>query len=150
MSWNGNFTGKSAEILTLIVRAKNNITLHNALTMGSNLTTAEGFDVKGEALDVKLAFKGQNTEGGNFTLYQNEPNPFYEETKIAFNLPTDAKAKMIISDAAGRVLKTIEGNYLKGYNEIKITKTELNTSGIVFYRLETPTHTATKKMIVLN
>ena len=157
MSWNGTFTGKSAEILTLIVRAKNNIALHDALTIGSNLTAAEGFDAKGATLDVKLAFKGQNTDlsrdyrdGGNFTLYQNEPNPFYEETKIAFNLPVDAKAKMIISDAAGRVLKTIEGNYLKGYNEIKITKTELNTSGIVFYRLETPTHTATKKMIVLN
>jgi SdrD B-like domain/PKD-like domain len=150
MSWNGNFSGKSAEILTIIVRSKNNISLHDALTIGSNLTAAEGFDNKGETLDLKLAFKGQNTEGSSFALYQNEPNPFYEETKIAFHLPTDSKAKMIISDASGRVLKTIEGNYLKGYNEVKISKTELNTSGIVFYRLETPTHTATKKMIVLN
>jgi Dockerin type I domain len=150
MSWNGNFTGKSAEILTLIIRSKNNIALHDALTIGSNLTIAEGFDVKNDILDVKLTFKGQNTEGSSFALYQNEPNPFHEETKIAFNLPTDSRAKMIISDAAGRVLKTIEGNYLKGYNEIKIVKNELNTSGIVFYRLETPTNTATKKMIVLN
>ncbi len=150
MSWNGNFSGKSAEILTLIIRSKSSIALHDALTIGSNLTVTEGFDVKSNILDVKLTFKGQNTEGSNFALYQNEPNPFYEETKIAFNLPMDSRAKMIISDAAGRVLKTIEGNYLKGYNEIKIAKTELNTSGIVFYRLETPTNTAIKKMIVLN
>jgi hypothetical protein len=120
------------------------------LAIGSNLTTAEGFTSKGEILDVKLAFKGKNTEGSTFALYQNEPNPFFEETKIAFNLPLDTKAKITITDAAGRVLKTIEGNYLKGYNEINVSKTELNTTGIVFYRLETPTHTATKKMIVLN
>ncbi len=150
MSWNGNFVGKSAEILTLIIRAKTNIALHDALAIGSNLTTAEGFKANGEILDVKLAFKGQNTEGGNFSLYQNEPNPFFDETKIAFNLPEDAKAKITITDAAGRVLKTIQNVYLKGYNEISISKTELNTSGIVFYRLETPTHTAVRKMIVLN
>lgn len=150
MSWNGNFTGKSAEIVSFVIRSKNNMLLHDALTIGSNLTTAEGFDAKGETMDIKLAFKGMNTEGSNFTLYQNEPNPFYEETKIAFHLPTASKAKIIISDASGRVLKTIEGYYVKGYNEIKVAKTDLNTTGIVFYRLETPTHNAIKKMIILN
>ena len=150
MSWNGNFTGKSAEIMSFILRSKTNMPLHDALTIGSNLTIAEGFDAKGELLDPKLAFKGINTEGGNFVLYQNEPNPFYEETKIAFNLPTDAKAKIVISDASGKILKTVEGNFNKGYNEIKVSKSDLNTSGIVFYRLETPTHNAVKKMIILN
>ena len=146
----GNFTGKSAEIMSFILRSKTNMPLHDALTIGSNLTVAEGFDAKGELLDPKLAFKGINTEGGNFALYQNEPNPFYEETKIAFNLPTDAKAKIVISDASGKILKTIEGNFNRGYNEIKVSKSDLNTSGIVFYRLETPTHNAVKKMIIIN
>ncbi len=150
MSWNGNFTGKSAEIVSFIIRSKTAIALHDALIVGSNLTIAEGFDAKGETMDVKLTFKGLNTEGSNFTLYQNEPNPFYEETKIAFHLPTASKAKMILSDASGRVLKTIEGNYLKGYNEIKVSKAEINTTGIIFYRLETPTHNAVRKMILLN
>ena len=150
MSWNGNFLGKSAEIVSFIIRSKTAIALHDALIVGSNLTVAEGFDAKGETMDVKLVFKGLNTEGGNFTLYQNEPNPFYEETKMAFHLPTASKAKMILSDASGRVLKTIEGNYLKGYNEIKISKAEVNTTGIIFYRLETPTHNAVRKMILLN
>jgi hypothetical protein len=150
MSWNGNFTGKSAEIVSFIIRSKTTMALHDALIVGSNLTVAEGFDAKGETMDVKLTFKGLNTEGGNFTLYQNEPNPFYEETKIAFHLPTASKAKITLSDASGRVLKTIEGNYLKGYNEIKISKAEVNTTGIIFYRLETPTHNAVRKMIILN
>ena len=57
---------------------------------------------------------------------------------------------MILSDASGRVMKIIEGNYLKGYNEIKMSKAELHTTGIIFYRLETPTHNAVRKMIILN
>jgi hypothetical protein len=149
LSWNGKFSEKTAEILTIVVKAKKNMDLSEALTIGSNLTNAEGFDAKGALFDVKLSFKGQNNVG-NFALYQNQPNPFYEDTKIAFYLPSDSKAKLIISDASGKVLKVVEGMYAKGYNEIPLTKTELNTSGIVFYRLETPTHTAARKMIIMN
>ncbi|MDZ7877323.1 MAG: SdrD B-like domain-containing protein [Saprospiraceae bacterium] len=148
LSWNGDFVEKTEDILTIVVRAKKNMDLSEALTIGSNLTNSEGFDAKGVLLDIKLSFKGQNN-AENFALYQNQPNPFYEDTKIAFYLPSDSKAKLIVSDASGKVLKVIEGSYAKGYNEVPLTKTELNTSGIVFYRLETPTHTAARKMIIM-
>jgi hypothetical protein len=149
LSWNGQFYEKTAEILTVVVRAKKNMDLSEALTIGSNLTNSEAFDAKGELFDVKLSFKGQNN-AGNFALYQNQPNPFYDDTKIAFYLPENSKAKLTISDASGKVLKVVEGTFAKGYNEIPLTKTELNTTGIVFYRLETPTHTAARKMIIMN
>ncbi|MBL7815137.1 MAG: T9SS type A sorting domain-containing protein [Saprospiraceae bacterium] len=149
MSWNGRFKGKLDNVFSLVLRAKQNIKLSEALTIGSNLTKAEAYDSAGDEMDIKLIISGLNTEGGNFALYQNEPNPFDNQTKIAFHLPTESQAKLTIYDAAGRVLNTIERKFAKGYNEIRLTKEDLQTTGILYYRLDTPTHSATKKMIII-
>jgi Secretion system C-terminal sorting domain len=102
-------------------------------------------------LDIELEFKGKNalnTEG--FTLNQNEPNPFDSETKISFNIPKEtSQGRLTIYDATGRIVKSIESPFKQGYNEFTIQRTELNTTGIFFYRIDTPTHSATKKMFVL-
>ena len=119
------------------------------MTIGSNLTQAEAYDKDGNVMDVKLVFKGNDTEGGAFALYQNEPNPFETRTKISFHLPIESQAKLTIYDAAGRILKQIEQRFAKGYNEIPLSKEDINASGILFYRLDTPTHSATKKMIIV-
>ena len=148
-SWNGRFEGKTDNVVTIILRAKQNARLSDVLTIGSNLTQAEAYDKDGNVMDVKLVFKGNDTEGGAFALYQNEPNPFETRTKISFHLPIESQAKLTIYDAAGRILKQIEQRFAKGYNEIPLSKEDINASGILFYRLDTPTHSATKKMIIV-
>jgi len=52
-------------------------------------------------------------------------------------------------DVSGRVLKVVEGDYEKGFNQIEISSNNLPSSGIVYYKLESANNTATKKMIVL-
>ena len=148
-SWNGRFEGKTDNIFTVVLRAKQNLRLSDVFTIGSNLTEAEAYNKDGEIMDVKLVFKGNYTEGGTFALHQNEPNPFDYQTKISFHLPTESNAKLTIYDAAGRIVKTIEQKFDKGYNEIPISKEDIKASGILFYRLDTPTHSATKKMIIM-
>jgi hypothetical protein len=54
---------------------------------------------------------------------------------------------MTIFDIAGRVIKTVEGDFSKGYNEVAID--EILGSGVLNYKLETATETATKSMIIL-
>ncbi len=148
-SWNGRFEGKTDNIFTVVLRAKQNTRLSDVFTIGSNLTEAEAYSKDGEIMNVKLVFKGNNTEGGTFALYQNEPNPFATQTKISFHLPTESNIKLTIYDAAGRIVKTVEQKFAKGYNEVSISKEDINASGILFYRLDTPTHSATKKMIIM-
>jgi hypothetical protein len=43
----------------------------------------------------------------------------------------------------------IQGDYAKGFNQISLTKAELNATGVLYYQIDTPTHTATKKMIII-
>ena len=150
-SWNGNFNDKNADAFSLVLKAKKNIRLSEILTIGSNITGAEAYDKDGNVMNISLQFTYKNnvrTEGVAFNLYQNEPNPFDSETKISFNLPKDSRAKLTIFDATGRIVKVVENQYSKGYNAITVQRTELESMGVYFYRLDTPTHSSTKKMII--
>jgi SdrD B-like domain/Dockerin type I domain len=148
-SWNGQFEGQTDNVFTLVLRAKQNAQLSDVLNIGSNLTAVEAYDKDGGLMNVKLVFNGKNTEGASFTLYQNEPNPFNNQTKVGFNLPNESMVKLTVYDVAGRVLKTIEQKCVKGYNEIQLSKEDINTTGVLYYRLDTPTHSATRKMVRL-
>ncbi|MFQ5446890.1 MAG: T9SS type A sorting domain-containing protein, partial [Saprospiraceae bacterium] len=85
-----------------------------------------------------------------FKLYQNRPNPFKKVTNIGFSLPETEVAKLTIYDVSGTVLKTFEQVFQQGYNEVRIERNELPAGGVLFYKLETAGHRATRKMILLN
>jgi hypothetical protein len=146
-SWNGFYVG-DGNAFRLKIRATQNIRLSEAFSIGSNLTTAEAYDVTGATQSVKLRFTNSNTEGGNFTLYQNNPNPFSTSTTVAFHLPVAAHGKLTFYNAAGQVLKTIAQDFGQGYNQVSLSQFDLQAKGLVYYRLETATHTATRKMII--
>ncbi len=99
--------------------------------------------------DIELQFVDADEINGSFALYQNIPNPFKNETVISFNLPEKTFATLSITDITGRVLKKVEGDFDKGYNEINISRSDLPQSGILFYELTTPENTAVKQMIVI-
>jgi len=84
-----------------------------------------------------------------FELYQNQPNPFKGETLIGFNLPEAASATIKINDVTGRLLKIIEGDFVKGYNQVRLNSDELGAKGVLSYTVETVEYTATKKMIIV-
>jgi len=146
-SWNGNTQSNDAFSLTF--EARQNVRLSDVLDINSRYTPAEAYDRQGELLEVELHFDGVPVQT-NFELYQNTPNPFAETTKIGFTLPEATAATITITDVSGKVLRVIEGDFAKGYNEVRLTKKDLNATGVLYYRLETDTNTATKKMILMN
>ena len=117
------------------------------LSVGSQLTRAESYK-GGQVLGLSLA--AEQTEDPIFVLFQNEPNPFKESTKIRFDLPEAADAIITILDAEGQEIysRTVEAQ--KGFNEVKITKEHIKgATGVFYYRVNTEAYTATKKMIRL-
>jgi hypothetical protein len=83
-------------------------------------------------------------------LYQNQPNPFANETQIRFNLPEAMPATLTIYDVSGKVVQQIEGMYKKGMNQVQVDKSMLPATGILYYQLEAGEFRATKKMILLD
>jgi subtilisin-like proprotein convertase family protein len=142
-SWNGNAENGS-NLFTLVFKAKKAGSLSEVLNINSKYTNAEAYTKTGDYNNVALQFNGASNK---FALYQNQPNPFMGRTVVGFSLPVADHAKMTIYDMAGRLVKTVEGNFNKGYNEVIID--EILGSGVLNYKLETSTETATKSMIIL-
>jgi hypothetical protein len=88
------------------------------------------------------------TEG--FDLEQNQPNPFQITTQIGFSLPESMEASLEVFDVTGRMLKSIKGSFVKGYNVVELQSTDLRQTGTLYYRLQAGNYLATKRMIVID
>ena len=76
------------------------------------------------------------------------PNPFSRETKIEYSLAKNANIKISIYNLLGENVKTIlNEKQLKGFHEINITSSELN-SGLYFFEIQTDTFKAIRKIIL--
>jgi hypothetical protein len=130
-------------------RAKTNGNLAKAINLNSTLTTSEYYNSEGKAFNLAFDFNQKDSED-SFELFQNQPNPYTQQTTIAFKLPEESNVKLSIFDASGKNIKVIEQLYSKGYQQITISKDDLNNhTGVLFYRLDAGKHSSVRKMIVL-
>lgn len=142
-------TDSDEVLFSITFTAKKEVALKDALNINSRYTTAEAYSKDLDLFEVQLLFENMNGVDDQLQLFQNHPNPVKDNTVIAFHLPEASAASIKIVDISGKVLKLIQGNYPKGYNEIKINKSDLSSAGVLYYQLETKRKTLTKKMIVL-
>ena len=150
MSWNdanGQTVSPDEVLFTLKFKANKVGKLQNLLTLTSDITRKEAYNADLEVMNVELKYR--NAEADEFALYQNSPNPFSVYTDINFNLPENSEITMSVYDLTGKVIKVIHGQYDKGMNTIRIKKSDLNVSGVLYYRLETEGFTATRKMVII-
>jgi hypothetical protein len=66
---------------------------------------------------------------------------------IPFHLPEATSAVLSLYDETGRLVYSQKGTYAKGYNTVTVDLGALNTSGLLYYKLETESAAATKKMV---
>ena len=131
-------------------RAKATGTLSQMLAVSGRITKAEAYSLNRERQAIALRFNGDNgstVSGLGFELYQNQPNPWMNKTQVGFHLPEAANATLTIFDETGRQLFVQKGEFSKGYNAFVIERALINTTGVLYYQLETATDSATKKMI---
>jgi len=143
-----------AQEFTVRFRAEKAGKLSEMLGVSGSITRAEAYPASAEAtagkagrLGVAFRFGGKTISGVGFELYQNQPNPFVNKTFIGFFLPEAAEATLSIYDETGRVVYQQKGQFAKGENTIALDRALINTTGMLYYKLETATDSATKKMI---
>ncbi|NND05345.1 MAG: T9SS type A sorting domain-containing protein [Saprospiraceae bacterium] len=136
-------------LFSLVFDAKVEGQLSEVLTVNSKITDAEAYNSTNELLGVALEFTNAESVDAAFTLYQNRPNPFKENTVIGFRLPEATATALTVYDVTGKVLKVINGDFQKGYNEVSLKKNDLNATGVLYYQLDSDTYTATRKMVII-
>ncbi len=138
------------EGFVLQFRARRDGVLSQMLYLNSHITPAEAYTVDGQktALALRFGSSSESASAAEFELMQNTPNPVRTFTTIVFYLPQATEATLTISDAEGRLVKRIKGQFQAGFNSTVLHRAEL-PAGLLFYQLDTPTHSATKKMFVM-
>jgi hypothetical protein len=128
--------------------------LSQMIGLSNGITRTEAYGFINDEIskkDLALRFNGNNgsvISGAGFELLQNAPNPAKGFTSISFNLPEASEATLTISNAEGRIVKLMKGEFAKGFNTVTLQRADLE-AGILFYQLDTPNNSATKKMIVV-
>jgi hypothetical protein len=84
-----------------------------------------------------------------FELAQNFPNPFNPTTKITYSVAKQTNVKLIIYDAAGKMInEMIKNDVPQGSHTVDFNASRLG-SGVYFYKLITNEFTDTKKMMLI-
>jgi len=153
IDYTNGFAGGSQEF-TLRFRATRSGKLSQMLGLSGSITRAEAYLVSedGSVERQGLAFRFNSSEGVTvneigFELYQNQPNPFINRTNIGFFLPEASEATLSVHDESGRMVYQQKGHFAKGEHSVSLDRALINTSGMLYYKLETATVSATKKMI---
>ncbi len=149
VSWNGSPDGKASpmNIFRLRLTAKQSVQLSDVLRLTSDLTPAEAFSLAGDTRSVQLVVKG--APSNDFNLCQNDPNPTTNgTTNIRFRLPEASEARLTLYDLSGKIWGIETRSCEKGDNTWRINTPSV--SGVLLYRLDTPSHSATRRMVVGN
>lgn len=84
-----------------------------------------------------------------FSLYQNYPNPFKENTTIAFKLKNSSNVKLVIFDVLGNKIKSFYNTKLNsGLYSVQFEPKGLN-QGIYLYQLNVNNQIETKSMVFI-
>jgi len=124
--------------------------LSDMLDLTSEKTAAEAYvNEQHEIAQVELVFTQDEKISLTNSLFDNVPNPFSEQTLIGFNLAKAGQATISILDIEGKLLYRQQGQFVKGQNEVIITRKDIGeVAGVYFYRLDTDGFTTTKKMTI--
>lgn len=152
ISWNDIDVVDANQNETLFIlnfKAKTTNVLSSSLRISSDLTLAQAYSQNNEILDITLETSNSESVRKEFELFQNTPNPFTNVTEIGFTIPESANVTITIHNVTGKIIRTYQGEYNRGYNSILVSKDDIGVSGVVYYSLETDDFNATKRMVVI-
>jgi len=140
--WNKKEGDQEPLTYTITVQAQQDGMISQLLNLSSSITPIEAFTTNGDLVNVQLNYQ---RIGLPVQLLQNTPNPFAQHTVIPFTLSKRDLVKLMVITTSGKVLWEIEQEFDKGYHEIPVN--DINTSGVLYYRIRTGAKIASRKMI---
>ena len=138
------------ELFTMTFKAERSGYISEMINMTSLVTPSEAYI--SNSLNVKgiiLTAKRETESVFENALYQNEPNPFKDKTMVGYDLAEAGEVTFTVTDVAGKVLKVVSTEGVKGYNSIPLDAEEFGITGVLYYTLESNNFTDTKKMIIV-
>jgi hypothetical protein len=152
ISWSSEevVSAREGEVLfTISMKAKTNGKLSEMIKLTSDVAKAEAYT--GQDMEAaKIEVNYNNAQGSEtYSLRQNEPNPFRDETTIKYEVPQAGKVKFTVYDVSGKIMTVKNVDAAKGMNTLRLTRNEVKTIGMAYYTMEAGDFKATRHMIVV-
>ena len=151
LSWNDSKGVSSLDnvLFTIILTANRADALTNLISLKESGIRPEAYrDDNLDIIGIELNDTNRVLEN---SMTQNEPNPWAGETAIGFTLAQAGEATISVIDLSGKILRTYRDNYEAGTHIMTISQKDLNGAhGVLYYKIESGSFTATKKMIMLH
>lgn len=156
-SWNlppgstENYLEEGTVLFSLSFVANQAGRLSNLLGMDHYKMEPEVYTSNLETQPLGLLFKenGSVSDQG-LIVHQNRPNPFGNQTVIPFEIVQTERVELIVFDVSGKVLLKKTGDFNEGYNEWHLNRSEINGSGVIYYKIASESGTATRKMLLID
>jgi len=146
-----NSLAEGTEVFNMTFRATADIdAISEHINVSNTGLAPKAYNAQNDVFALDIEFITTGMEGEEFVLYQNVPNPFSGTTTIGFELPEAANATIEIIDETGKLIRSMNQDFNSGYNEVRVNVSDLNGSGVYFYRLTTADHSAVKSMILVD
>lgn len=105
---------------------------------------------KSEINTFRYACIGDRIKPTAFNSLSNHPNPFNANTTIAFDLLSDTKVTLYVTDMMGKKIATLLSNEQKSKGANTVTFNASNyPSGVYYYTLQSGNYLETQKMILV-
>ncbi len=117
------------------------VSVEDVLQGGGTVYRSDGLTV------LKIA--ADTPPPGEFSLSPVYPNPFNEQTRIAFALPVKADVKLSVFDISGRVVETIVHRAMRAGRHHLIWRGSGVSAGIYLLKMEANGVTRTRKMVLV-
>jgi hypothetical protein len=92
-------------------------------------------------------------QGSGFQLYQNEPNPFTDETRFVFSLPEDGPVSFTVYDVLGNKVTAFEKEFQAGKRSLMFSANQIAGArlpgGTYFYRISCGKYSGMGKMLLI-
>lgn len=134
---------------TLVFRALRPGKLSDHLMFDPRIMPAESYVGADQQQPLTISFEADDMSITSvFSVGQNQPNPFAEQTIIPFALPEAKDVELTVSDAQGRIVLRRSGSFAAGAHQFVITGADLPASGGVYqYQLQAGDLVLTRKMV---
>ncbi|MBI1226945.1 MAG: T9SS type A sorting domain-containing protein [Bacteroidetes bacterium] len=154
MSWH-NASGQPLEaggtLFYLQFLMYEDASVQEAIAMNSTITPAIAYKNGGIPLNVRWriheAPQMPVDAAPLFSLGQNRPNPFNEETRIEFMLKEKMPVMLEMIDLSGRKTLLLQSIEDAGWHEVVVDKSMMGGPGVYIYQLTTPSGTERRKMV---